>query len=149
MSLTNRDLLYGENGTGENAFSSPAFFLSNNTFEGFDYGPLQTLQGETSSPFIPTAVTTAWTSTDQGGMSSFVKLAWTFVFAAMIIVACGGNCIVIWIVIEARRSKRSVKLTSSISHYEFPTLIQYQILGTQKRSFWTVVWALESTQFTE
>ncbi|XP_030754649.1 tachykinin-like peptides receptor 86C [Sitophilus oryzae] len=62
----------------------------NKSYEGLDYGPIieQTLTKESNSelPF-------------------WVQAAWTSVFALMILIATGGNCIVIWIVIAHRRMR--------------------------------------------
>ncbi|XP_045460020.1 tachykinin-like peptides receptor 86C isoform X1 [Harmonia axyridis] len=81
-----------------------AFVRSNETFEGIDYGPLQTILPHTMSTAMPTLATII-NSKDNSGMSWWIKSAWTSVFAIMIIVACGGNCIVIWIVIAHRRMR--------------------------------------------
>ncbi|KAL3280390.1 hypothetical protein HHI36_017875 [Cryptolaemus montrouzieri] len=81
-----------------------ASFIPNNTFQGIDYGPLQNIQPQTISSTLPTPTATILTE-ENSGMSQWIKIAWTSVFALMIMVACGGNCIVIWIVIAHRRMR--------------------------------------------
>ncbi|XP_048521233.1 tachykinin-like peptides receptor 86C isoform X1 [Dendroctonus ponderosae] len=60
----------------------------NKTFEGLDYGSLT----EANTP----------SSTD---LPKWIQAAWIIVFGCMILVATGGNCIVIWIVMAHRRMR--------------------------------------------
>lgn len=60
----------------------------NESFIGLDYGPLFPIP---SQPSIDTE--------DNLSMSWWIKLIWFAIFIIMVLVAIGGNCIVIWIVI--------------------------------------------------
>lgn len=61
----------------------------NSTFEGLDYGPLFPVAIPSKPP----------KAEDNLSMPLWVQLSWTVVFTSMIVVAMGGNCIVMWIVI--------------------------------------------------
>ena len=59
----------------------------NGTFQGFDYGLLVPISSNVPEP-----------DTGENLMPIWVKVLWTIIFLGMILVATGGNCIVIWIV---------------------------------------------------
>ncbi|XP_050308448.1 tachykinin-like peptides receptor 86C [Anthonomus grandis grandis] len=65
-------------------------WVRNRSFQGLDYGPL--LEGSGSKQ-------------SASDFPMWIQAAWIVVFGAMIIIATGGNCIVIWIVIAHRRMR--------------------------------------------
>ncbi|XP_044257934.1 tachykinin-like peptides receptor 86C isoform X1 [Tribolium madens] len=66
----------------------------NGSFQGFDYGLL-----------VPISSKTPVADSGEIFMPIWVKILWTITFLVMILVASGGNCIVIWIVIAHRRMR--------------------------------------------
>ncbi|CAG9769271.1 unnamed protein product [Ceutorhynchus assimilis] len=62
---------------------SSSDWLFNKSFEGLDYGPLTEGSAAKGS---------------NSDLPAWIQAAWFTVFATMIFIATGGNCIVIWIV---------------------------------------------------
>lgn len=78
------------------------------SFEGLDYGPLFPAAIPSKPPSKPG---------DYLSMPWWVQMAWTVVFTSMIVVAIGGNCIVMWIVVGESTQFYIVKSSISLLVY--------------------------------